>query len=54
MVDERYTSKVCSNCGNVKEDLKGSEIYDCSNCMCVMDRDVNGCRGIYIKRDKIK
>ena len=48
-VDESYTSKTCSCCGNYKEDLKGAKIYECKNCNVVLDRDINGCRGIYFK-----
>lgn len=49
VIDEKFTSKMCSHCGNCKDNLGGSEIYNCDNCKNVMDRDVNGCRGIYIK-----
>lgn len=49
MVDERYTSKLCSCCGNYKEELKGEKIYMCSKCDYKNDRDINACRNIYIK-----
>ncbi len=49
LIDESYTSKVCSICGNCKHDLGSDKIYDCSKCMKKQDRDVNGSRGIYIK-----
>jgi IS605 OrfB family transposase len=49
-IDERYTSKTCSNCGNYKEDLGGKKIYNCDGCNMKIDRDINGCRGIYIKQ----
>jgi putative transposase len=48
-VDERYTSKMCSNCGNIKEDLGSNEIYSCNNCGTIIGRDVTGSRLIYIK-----
>jgi putative transposase len=36
------SSKVCSNCGSVKKDLKLSErTYVCSSCNSSMDRDIN-------------
>jgi putative transposase len=41
MVDERYTSKICSKCGNLKEDLGGNKIYKCNECKMEIDRDVN-------------
>jgi len=48
-VNEKYTSKMCSNCGNYKEDLGSNKIYNCSKCKRNIDRDVNGCRGICLK-----
>ena len=36
------SSKMCSNCGNIKSDLKlHNRIYRCSVCGVVIDRDVN-------------
>ena len=36
------SSKVCSNCGNRKKDLKLSDrVYVCTECGCVIDRDKN-------------
>lgn len=49
VVDEKYTSKACSNCGNIKDDLGASKIYNCVNCKSEIDRDVNGARCILIK-----
>jgi hypothetical protein len=43
LVNEYYTSKTCSLCGSYK-------IYSCSNCSSSIDRDVNGCRNIYMKQ----
>ncbi len=51
-VDESYTSKTCSCCGYYKENLNGSKIYKCDNCNTILDRDINGCRGIYLKSFK--
>jgi len=49
-VDESYTTKMCSVCGNVKENMSLKDrIYDCSNCKLIMERDLNSCRGIWIK-----
>jgi putative transposase len=51
MIDERYTSKMCSNCGEICEDLGSQKILKCkgNDCKKVIDRDVNGARNIYIK-----
>lgn len=51
-VDEKYTSKICSNCGNIKEDLGDAKIYECNKCGIKIGRDVNGSRMIYIKNIK--
>ena len=49
LVNESYTSKVCSNCGNKNDNLGAATVYNCDNCTTVIDRDVNGARNIYIK-----
>jgi putative transposase len=43
IVDRFYpSSKTCSNCGNIKKELKLSErTYVCENCGLVIDRDLN-------------
>ena len=46
---EEYTSKTCGGCG-VLNDVGCSEIYTCSKCNLIVDRDVNGARNIGIKR----
>ena len=48
-INESYTSKTCSNCGNYKDDLGKSNIYICNKCDLLIDRDLNGARNIYIK-----
>lgn len=49
-VNESYTSKVCSVCTNYNEELKLSDrVYNCSNCGVNIQRDLNSCRGIWIK-----
>ena len=47
-VNEEYTSKICSNCGNVKEDLGKAKIYECKECKITIGRDVNGAKNIYM------
>ena len=48
-VNEKYTSKMCSNCSRYNENLGSNKIYNCSGCKIILDRDVNGCRGICLK-----
>jgi len=49
LINEAYTSKTCSICAIIKEDLGKSKIYICDKCNNVIDRDINGARNIYIK-----
>jgi transposase len=49
LVSEYRTSKTCSNCGNYNEVLGASCVYYCSKCRCMIDRDINGARNIYIR-----
>lgn len=46
---EEYTSKTCTCCGHIKQNIRGVRVYRCSNCSLVVDRDINGARNIYIK-----
>ena len=49
IVNEAYTSKTCSCCGNVKYNLGGAKVYKCRACRAVMDRDVNGAKNIFLR-----
>jgi len=49
IINESYTSKTCSICGHIKDDLGGDKIFKCEKCKTIMNRDVNGARNIYIK-----
>ncbi|OWY95916.1 LOW QUALITY PROTEIN: Oxidoreductase, partial [Phytophthora megakarya] len=46
---EEYTSKTCSGCGVISNNLGGSEAFRCSSCRAVFDRDVNAARNIFHK-----
>ena len=48
IVNEDYTSKTCTNCGQLN-DIKTLEIYKCKECNLMIDRDINGSRNIMIK-----
>jgi transposase len=41
IIDEAYTSKVCSTCGNCKHELNGEKDYECEICNVTRDRDFN-------------
>lgn len=50
VMGEEYTTKTCSLCGNINDNVGGSKVYRCtSNCNYIADRDVNGARNIFIK-----
>jgi len=49
IINEAYTSKTCSYCGEIKYDLGSSKIFHCCKCGMTMDRDFNGARNIYLK-----
>jgi len=49
IINEAYTSKVCTNCGSYKKELKNDRIYNCRKCKTILDRDLNGARNILIK-----
>lgn len=48
-INESYTSKTCSKCGNYKHNLGRDKYYICDKCDLIIDRDINGSRNIYIK-----
>jgi len=47
LVDERFTSKTCSVCGNVQD--MTDRIYNCTKCNSYVDRDVNAAKNILMK-----
>ena len=47
-VNEKYTSKTCTFCGNIKNDLGANKVYNCYKCNKIIERDVNGARNIYL------
>ena len=46
-VNEAYTSKTCSACGRIHK--IGSKKQLVCECGCLIDRDVNGARGIFLR-----
>lgn len=51
-INEFMTSKMCSKCGNINEELGSNKIYKCKKCKIKLDRDINGARNIHIKAIK--
>ncbi len=47
-VSEAYTSKTCSYCGTQQE-IGAKKVMKCKGCGAVVDRDLNGARGIYLR-----
>jgi len=47
--DEKYTTKTCGKCGFYNKEMKSEEIYNCSSCNLIMDRDYNAARNIMIR-----
>ena len=54
-VDRFYpSSKICSCCGNKKNDLKlNDRIYKCTNCGLIIDRDANAAINLQLAKDYI-
>jgi putative transposase len=47
-VCEAYTSKTCSACGKIHK-IGSKKVMNCPACGTVLDRDVNGARGIFLR-----
>lgn len=48
IVSEKYTTKTCGNCGNMK-DIGSCEVYGCQTCQVSLPRDINAARNIFMK-----
>lgn len=51
LINEYNTTKECSNCGYIKNDVGSDKIYKCNSCNYIIDRDVNAATNIY-RREK--
>ena len=49
LVSEAYTSKTCSACGWIDQNLGGKKVFSCRQCGLHVDRDLNGARGIFLR-----
>lgn len=48
-INESYTTKTCSCCGTINNNIKNNKIFNCSNCSLVTDRDMNASKNIKMK-----
>ena len=46
IVDEAYTTQMCSYCSTLDPKIGASKIYNCKKCGKETDRDVNSCRNM--------
>ena len=51
IVSEVLTSKTCSCCGSINQQLGSSKVFTCPNTACnaVMDRDMNAAKNIFLR-----
>lgn len=49
IVDESFTSKTCTHCGQLHPNLGKNKTYKCPSCEVELDRDANGARNILLK-----
>jgi len=52
IVNEAYTSKTCTCCGWLNNNLNGSKVFKCQECELKIDRDINGSRNILLRQLK--
>ena len=52
IVDESYTTRTCTRCGVINNNVGGAKVFRCCNksCNLSVDRDINGARNILLKR----
>jgi putative transposase len=48
-VPEHHTTKTCSNCGTINNNVGSKEIFQCCNCKLVTGRDINAAKNIKMK-----
>jgi len=50
LINESYTTKVCTECSYINDNVGANEVYKCPKCNDTKDRDVHSCKGIHIKQ----
>lgn len=49
LVKEHYTTKTCSCCGTINNNIGSKEVFDCSHCEMVTGRDINASKNMKLK-----
>lgn len=49
VVAEHYTTKTCSCCGVINDNVGSKKVFECSCCGLVTGRDMNACKNIKLK-----
>jgi putative transposase len=49
LVKEHYTTKTCSSCGVINNNVGSKEVFCCEDCHLVTGRDMNACKNIKLK-----
>lgn len=49
IVNEAFTTKTCSNCGEQKETINRNRVYECNKCGLSIDRDINASKNIMLR-----
>ena len=50
IVSEAYTTRTCTQCGTLNNNIKGKKTFECEKCHLIIDRDINASRNILLKR----
>jgi putative transposase len=53
IVNEAYTTKTCTHCGWLHEQLKGNKIFNCGRCHQSTSRDQGGARNILLRQLRV-
>lgn len=49
IVNEAFTTKTCSGCGEQKETINKNRVYECVKCGLEIDRDINASKNIMLR-----
>jgi len=49
VTNESYTSKTCTRCGELNDNLGSKKVFNCTKCHLKIGRDINGARNILLR-----